>query len=255
VRQNRRVPPAPRTPRRSPRRPTPGPLGKARPDDRPRPWWRVGPAAIVVVAALLLLLPLLGVGRSRTPAEEIVRPAPPSGGFVKNQNVGLGTLVSLPQDPWSTRGCDGQGPLPDENQPFLRCVVTSGPGVLSIWIYPRQQRGPAGRAALELARRDLIAASRRRDGTFRTIASAVTRYDGLPAIQLRGTATISGRPRTIRSTHIFVGGREIVVDAYATRSSFRRTDAEVFRPVLRSLTVAPDWRRVRAQDGVPGVSR
>jgi hypothetical protein len=211
----------------------------------------MGPGAIVVIAALLLILPALGGGRERTPPTEIVRPAPPSGGFAV-KNVGLGTLVSLPRDPWSTRGCDDRTPT-DRTQPDLFCVVTSGPGVLSIWIYPRGRRGPRGQAQLEQARDALEAATKGRDPSFRLLNSAITRYDGLPAIQLRGTAKILGRPRTIRSTHLFVGGREIVVDAYAPNSAFRRTDAAVFRPVLRSLRVAPDWRRVRSQDGVPGV--
>lgn len=253
MRQNRRVASAPRTPRRRPRRPSTRGLLPV-PDDRRRTWWRVGPAGIVVIAAALLVFPLLGGGRERTPATEIVRPSPPSGGFVL-QNVGLGTLLRLPRDPWSTRGCDDQGDGPDKAQPFLRCVVTSGPGVLSIWIYPRSRRGPRTAAALETAKDDLLAASKDRDPSFRTIAAVVTEYDGLPAIQIRGTAKVLGRPRTIRSTHVFVGGREIVVDAYATNSSFRRVDATVFRPVLRSLRIAGDWRRVRAQDEVPGVGR
>lgn len=219
-----------------------------------RAWWRVGPAAIVAIAAALLIFPLLGGGRERTPPTEIVRPSPPSGGFSK-QNVGLGTLVELPRNPWSTRGCDDQGDPPDEAQPDLRCVVTSGPGVLSIWIYPRGRRGPRTAAELETAKDDLLSASRQREPSFERKAAVVTRYDGLPAIQIRGTARILDRPRTIRSTHIFVGGREIVIDAYATNSSFRRVDETVFRPVLRSLEIAPDWRRVRAQDGAPGIGR
>ncbi|MEV4422107.1 hypothetical protein AB0L40_19320 [Patulibacter sp. NPDC049589] len=249
------MPTAPRTPRRIPRRPVPGPMGAGRPDHRRRTWWRIGPAGIVVIAAVLLIFPLLGGGRERTPPTELVRPSPPSGGFVERQNVGFGTLVKLPRDPWSTRGCDGQAAPPDPQQPYLVCVVTSGPGVLSIWIYPRKRRGPRTKAALTTAMGNLKSAAEQRDASFHVDKKAVTRYDGLPAIQLRGTAKILGRPRTIRSTHLFVGGREIVIDAYSTGSSFRRVDATVFRPILRSLTIAKDWRRVRAQDQVPGVSR
>lgn len=208
----------------------------------------------MVFAVAILLMPLLGGGRERTRPTEIVRPSPPSGGFTV-QNIGLGTLVKLPRDPWTTRGCDDRGALPDENQPYLRCVVSSGPGIVSIWIYPRGRKGPATREELQVARRDLLSASRQREASFVRKAAVVTRYDGLPAIQVRGTANVLGRPRTIRSTHVFVGGREIVIDAYSTNSSFRRIDETVFRPVLRSLTIAPDWRRVRAQDEVPGDGR
>jgi len=253
VRQNRPVATAPRTPRRRPRRPSVRSFGRGSSNGR-RTWWRVGPLAIVGFAALILLVPLLGGGRERTPPTEIVRPSPPSGGFT-TQNVGLGTLIKLPRDPWSTRGCDDRGALPDENQPDLKCVVSSGPGIISIWIYPRGRRGPRTAQELEVARRDLLSASKQRESTFREKNSVVTRYDGLPAIQVRGTANILGRPRTIRSTHVFVGGREIVIDTYATNSSFRRVDQTVFRPVLRSLTIASDWRRVRAQDEVPGRGR
>jgi hypothetical protein len=202
-----------------------------------------------VLAAALLVLPALGVGRERTPPTSIVRPSPPSGGFV-TQNVGLGTLLDLPGDPWTRRGCDERTPPPAE-QPDLYCVVTSGPAVLSVWIYPRGRPGPRGAAELARARTALLHAARARRGRFRLTKAAITRYDGLPAIQLRGDASILGRPRTIRSTHVFVGSREIVLDAYAPGSSFRRVDQTVFRPVLRSLRVAPDWRRTRAQDAAP----
>lgn len=199
-------------------------------------------------------MPALGGGRERTPPTEIVRPSPPSGGFT-TKNVGLGTLVDLPRDPWSLRGCDDRSGPPDENQPDLVCVATSGPGVISVWIYPRGRKGPRTREELSVAMRDLLSASKQREPTFRKENAVVTTYDRLPAIQIRGTAKILGRPRTIRSTHVFVGGREIVIDTYATNSSFRRVDETVFRPVLRSLKIAPDWRRVRAQDEVPGVGR
>lgn len=252
MRQNRPVATAPRTPRRRPRRPS-APSFRGGPSPG-RAWWRVGPAAIVGIAALFLIMPLLGGGRERTPPTEIVRPSPPSGGFLK-KNVGLGTLVNLPRDPWSIRGCDDQSPPPDEGQPRLVCVASSGPGIISIWIYPRGRKGPPTARELAVARGDLLSASRQREPSFHAEKSVVTTYDGLRAIQVRGTAKILGRPRTIRSTHVFVGGREIVVDAYSTNSSFRRVDETVFRPVLRSLKVAPDWRRVRAQDEVPDTGR
>jgi hypothetical protein len=208
----------------------------------------------VGLAALFLLLPLLGGGRDRTPPTEIVRPSPPSGG-ITTKKVGHGPLQKLPREPWTVRGCDDRSPRPDENQPDLVCVVSSGPGIISVWIYPRGRTGPRSPGALRIARDDLLASSKQREPTFERKQAVVTTYDGLPAIQIRATANILGRPRTIRSTHVFVGGREIVIDAYSTNSSFRRVDATVFRPVLRSLTVARDWRRVRAQDEVPGVGR
>jgi hypothetical protein len=56
-------------------------------------------------------------------------------------------------------------------------------------------------------------------------------------VQIRARETIAGQPRTVRSTHIYADGAEIVIDAYADADSFRRIDAQVFRPLLRSLQV------------------
>ncbi|EHN11682.1 hypothetical protein PAI11_14360 [Patulibacter medicamentivorans] len=201
---------------------------------------RVGPEILIVVAAVLLALPALGVGRDPTPPQSLQRPVPPE--RFSRQNVGFGTLMRLPEEPWSVRtaGESDTGPF--------RASASSGPAVLSVWVYPRGRRGPRGHDQLNLARRRLTAASRTRDATFKTVASALTRYDRLPAIELRGTETILGRPRTVRSVHVFVGGREIVIDAYAPAEDFRRVDRTVFRPILESLRVAPDWRTLREQD-------
>ena len=56
-------------------------------------------------------------------------------------------------------------------------------------------------------------------------------------MQIRARETIAGQPRTVRSTHIYSHGAEIVVDAYADADNFRRIDAKYFRPLLRSLRV------------------
>jgi hypothetical protein len=42
----------------------------------------------------------------------------------------------------------------------------------------------------------------------------------------------------VRSTHIYAHGAEYVIDAYADADSFRQVDAQVFRPLLRSLHVS-----------------
>ncbi|WP_320671630.1 hypothetical protein [Patulibacter defluvii] len=201
---------------------------------------RIGPGVLLVVAALLLLLPALGVGRDPTVPQSLVRPLPPE--RFSRQNVGFGTLLRLPEDPWSVRKA-----ADDDLRP-LRASASSGPAVVSVWIYPRGRRGPRTHEQLVAARRRLVAASRTRDPTYRTIASALTRYDRLPAIELRGRESVLGRRRTVRSVHVFVGGREIVVDAYAPADDFRRVDRTVFRPILESLRVAPDWRTVREPD-------
>jgi hypothetical protein len=56
-------------------------------------------------------------------------------------------------------------------------------------------------------------------------------------VQLRGTETIVGRPRMVRSTHVYTKNSEVVVDAFAPEQDFRRVDAQVFRPLLKSLKI------------------
>jgi hypothetical protein len=57
-------------------------------------------------------------------------------------------------------------------------------------------------------------------------------------VQIRAREHIAGQPRTVRSTHIYAHGAEYVIDAYADADSFRQVDAQVFRPLLRSLHVS-----------------
>ena len=56
-----------------------------------------------------------------------------------------------------------------------------------------------------------------------------------PGDRLVGDETIEGRRRRVRSTHVFAGGAELVLDAYAAPEHFAETDAAAFRPVVRSL--------------------
>ena len=67
------------------------------------------------------------------------------------------------------------------------------------------------------------------------VRRALTRLGSHPAIQVRGTETISGQPRTVRSTHVYAFGAEVVVDAYAPANVFGRIDRAAFAPLVRSL--------------------
>jgi hypothetical protein len=119
----------------------------------------------------------------------------------------------------------------------LVATAQAGQATVAVWRYPRSQKLPKSMDELKAARDALLKASRTRDVTFEEIKTAPTTIAGKPAVQIRAREHIAGQPRTVRSTHIYAAGAEIVVDAYADADSFRQTDATVFRPLLRSLHV------------------
>jgi hypothetical protein len=119
----------------------------------------------------------------------------------------------------------------------LVATAQAGQSTVAVWRYPRGQKLPKSKPELKAARDALLTAARRRDATFEEIKTAPTEIAGQPAVQIRAREHIAGQPRTVRSTHIYAHGAEIVIDAYADADSFRQTDAAVFRPLLRSLRV------------------
>jgi hypothetical protein len=119
----------------------------------------------------------------------------------------------------------------------LVATAQAGQATVAVWRYPRTQKLPKSMDELKAARDALLKASRSRDVTFEEIKTAPTEIAGKPAVQIRAREHIAGQPRTVRSTHIYADGAEIVVDAYADADTFRQTDATVFRPLLRSLHV------------------
>ena len=90
-------------------------------------------------------------------------------------------------------------------------------------------------AALRQATRDLLAATRARDPTFAPASAGATRVDGHPAVEVRGTATIAGQQRRVRSVHVYAYGAELVVDAVVEPDQAARVGREVVAPLLRSL--------------------
>ena len=120
----------------------------------------------------------------------------------------------------------------------LVATAQAGQATVAVWRYPRGQKLPKTQAELKAARDALLVAARKHDVTFEQIKTAPTQIAGKPAVQIRAREHIAGQPRTVRSTHIYAHGAEIVIDAYADADSFRQTDAAVFRPLLRSLRVS-----------------
>jgi hypothetical protein len=120
----------------------------------------------------------------------------------------------------------------------LVATAQAGQATVAVWRYPRDEALPKSKLQLQAARDALVSASRRRDASFEQIKTAATTVAGAPAVQIRAREHIAGQPRTVRSTHIYAHGAEYVVDAYADADSFRGVDAQVFRPLLRSLQVS-----------------
>jgi hypothetical protein len=117
----------------------------------------------------------------------------------------------------------------------LVATVQSGTAMVAVWRYPRTEPLPASRDQLTQARDLLLQAAKARDATFKALKSAITKLGSHPAIQVRGTETVSGQPRTVRSTHVYAFGAEVVVDAYAPADVFARIDRAAFVPLVRSL--------------------
>jgi hypothetical protein len=178
--------------------------------------------ALIATTATVLLA---GCGNERTPAPDVATPGPPIGT----------TPARYPQHGIAFAAPGGWKVSPG-TAPLVATVQT-GQATVAVWRYPRAEPLPRSKAHLSAARDALVAAAQARDATFKPIKTALTKVNGAPAVQVRATETIDGQPRTVRSTHIYKRGAEVVVDAYAPQKDFVRVDAQVFRPLLRSLRI------------------
>jgi len=176
--------------------------------------------SIVAGAAAVLVS---GCGNQQSQPPDVSIPVAPVGTTPAAFDA-QGVRFATPGD-WHVR----QGDAP------LVATVQSGTASIAVWRYPRTEALPRTSAQLAQARDLLLQAARARDQTFKEAGTAITRLDGHPAIQVRGTETISGQARTVRSTHVYAFGAEVVVDAFAPPDVFGRVDSAVFRPLLRSL--------------------
>jgi hypothetical protein len=179
---------------------------------------RAAAATTCVVAAALA-----GCGNDRTPVPDASRPLAP----------GPAATVSFPHA--GLRFAAPQAWRPTQGRAPLVASANGGTAAIAVWRYPRSERLPRTRAQLQAARDALVGAAKARDKTFALARTTVRRVDGRPAIELRGTETIAGAPRTVVSTHVYAFGGEIVIDAYAAARDFATTDAAVFGPLVRSL--------------------
>jgi hypothetical protein len=177
------------------------------------------PASLALTAAVLAAL-VAGCGGSSSD-DDAGTPAQATGTFPK-----AGVSFTPPPD-WNV----------DAGTGHLVATAQAGQATVAVWRYPRGEKLPKSKLELQAARDALVSASRKRDATFEQIKTAATTIADEPAVQIRAREHIAGQPRTVRSTHIYAHGAEYVVDAYADADSFRAVDAQVFRPLLRSLKV------------------
>jgi hypothetical protein len=181
------------------------------------------PALLLAACALVTAS---GCGNEPAPTPDTMTPAAPRGTEPVRYR-GAGLALEAPVG-WQAR--PGRAPL--------ITAFTSGQGSVAILRYPRVEPLPRTRAELDAATDQLVAAATARDASFRELRRSRTRVDGARAIVLRGTERVGGQLREVRSTHIFSRRAEVVVDAFAPPAHFPRVDAQVFRPLLRSLELS-----------------
>jgi hypothetical protein len=164
-----------------------------------------------------------GCGNDRTAAPDTARPLSPQGS----------ATISFPQagvrfaTPGRWDRTPGQAPLVT--------TMTSGRATVAVWRFPRTEPLPRTAGDMRRARRGLLGAAMARDPSFRSREARATRVGGHRALEVRGSGTVEGQPRRLRSLHVFAFGGEVVLDALAPPGDFSRVDREVFRPLLRSL--------------------
>lgn len=177
-------------------------------------------------APLLIVLLVAGCGKERQPSPDVRTPGPVYGSeTVRYPEAGL----TFPQAPagWSRSLAAA---------PAIVTIAT-GEATIGIFRYPRTEILPTSAKQLDAAATALVEAAKARDPTFTEIKRGRLKVDGQPAVQIRGTETIAGQARTVRTTHIYAFGGEIVVDAYAPEKDFRRVDTQAFRPLVASMKI------------------
>ena len=175
-------------------------------------------AALLAVAALAA-----GCGAERREAPDTAAPAP-VGSFDTLARPQLGLRLEVPTT-WATEG---------RGAPLV-AVSRSGTATLAVWRYERTEDLPTTAEDLRAARRRLADAARIHDPSVEVRSTRSLRVDGAPAVQVVADETVAGRPRRVRSVHVYADGAELVLDAYAAPEHFAQADAAAFRPALRSL--------------------
>jgi hypothetical protein len=181
------------------------------------------PVAAALVAAGLLA----GCGNSATKPPNVAKPLP-ANTFVPAAFPTQGVSFQRPSS-WTYT--PGKAPL--------LATMTSSSATIAIWRYPRTAQLPTTAPELAAARDELVKAARLRDPTFKVSKAKGTRAAHHPAVVIVADETVAGRPRRVRSTHVYGDGGEVVVDAFAPPADFPKLQDSIFRLVVRSLRVRP----------------
>jgi hypothetical protein len=178
--------------------------------------------AIAAAAAVLLA----GCGNEKTAPPNIGRiPAPT--GFRDQVFLKDGVFFRAPRN-W--RVIEGEAPQV--------ATIAAGDAQIAVWRYRRTEPLPETRAQLKAALKALVAQVSQRDATFKLDSSRIVEKQGLRGVELIGEATNQGQRRRVRSLHAYGRKAEVVVDAFAPLTDFKRIDEETFGPVARSLKLA-----------------
>jgi hypothetical protein len=176
--------------------------------------------------AVVLATSVAGCGNDRVKRPDVATPGPPFG-HVDVAYPKFGIEFVAPKGWHVTEGSD-----------TLVTTVQTGQATVAIWRYPREEPLPGTPAAMRRARKELIAAAKRRDETFKVGTQRILKIRRSPAIELVGRENIGAVRYRVRSTHIFAYAAEIVVDSYAPPKYFPRVDKQVFKPLLKSLKIS-----------------
>jgi hypothetical protein len=184
------------------------------------------PVRTSALAVLASSLAVAACGNERTPAPDTATPLPPQGTALVRYPA-AGVRFATPGR-WDRAA--GQAPLV--------ATVSSGRATVAVWRFPRAEPLPSSAEDLRRARRTLLAAARARDPSFRSQGVTNRRIGDLRALEVRGTGTVEGQPRAVRSLHLYGFDGDVVVDALAPPAQFGRVDREVFGPLLRSVRLS-----------------
>lgn len=179
--------------------------------------------------ALLSLAPAVlvaGCGNDRTEPPDLKRPRPATA-FVTARYPAAGVSFAVPKD-WTVT--PGRAPL--------LATFTAGRVTVAAWRYPRTEPLPRTPAELRAARDALVAAAKARDPSFTVTKAKGTRAAHHPAVVIVADETVAGQPRTVRSTHVYAAGGEVVIDAFAPPADYAKVEGPVFRRVVRTLRIA-----------------
>lgn len=177
------------------------------------------------IVVSLLVLTVAGCGYSRAPVPSLGAPAAPQG-FQRLNFPAIGVTLDAPRN-WTIFGA----------RPPLMATLTSGGAVVALWRYVRTGTLPRGRARLNAAMRALIASVRRRQPTIKVIRSRIVHLGAIRGIELDALERLKGALRRVRSTHLYAGHEEIVLEEYAPVVVFHSVDRAVFSPMRRSLRI------------------